>query len=140
MNRALVALFVLATAVPTQAQQEPTRSEARSRTGWLVVVAGALVVAGAFDYNYLCDGHRSTDWDDTYGTIHLCTTYYGGSAYTRESQVDIDLARKPMLYAGFAAIGVGVLLATVGSKVPVARDLDIGAGPGELFVGKTFGF
>ena len=29
---------------------------------------------------------------------------------------------------------------TVGSKVPVARDLDIGAGPGELFVGKTFGF
>lgn len=139
MKRAIVVLFVFAIAVPAQAQEERTRSRSRTLTGGVLILGGIGLVYGAFNFRYVCDGYSSTAGSGL-DAVHYCTTIYGGRAYTRETPLYVDLARKPLLYTGAGAIVLGTLLSTVWADVPIARDLDIRAGPGEFQVGKTFGF
>ena len=143
MRRIIIALFVLALAVPASAQGPQVHSSSRTLTGVLLIAGGAGAVAGAFNYRRDCSGYRSTFRQERYffdETYDYCTTVYDRHVHVEETPWDIRLARKSLFYGGLAAVGVGVLLTTVWSDVPVARDLDIQAGPGQFTIGRTFGF
>ena len=143
MKQIVIVLFVLVLAVPAQAQEPRARSSSRTLTGVLLIAGGAGAIAGAFNYRRDCSGYRSTFRQERYffdETYDYCTTVYDRHVHVEETPWDISLARPGLLWGGIGAIAFGTLLTTVWSDVPLARDLDIGAAPGRITVGRTFGF
>lgn len=139
----VVAMVIGGAVRPADAQGPRVRSSGRTWAGAGLILGGAGAIAGAFNYRRDCSGYRSTFRQERYffdETYDYCTTWNDRHVHVEETPWDIRLARRPMLYAGLGAIAFGTLLSTVWSDVPVARDLDVRAGPGRFTIGWTFGF
>ena len=89
---------------------------------------------------------RRRSWGRTWGGIALIV---GGLFVPVQHEVCVTLffstscvdeAYGPGIGIAAGLITGGVLLTTVWSDVPVARDLDVQAGPGRFTIGRTFGF
>ena len=116
---------LVATAEESTQQPSQERSMGRTWAGLALVTAGALI---PFNWGEKCKPG-------------LERSYLGYDCYAdTEKDVTAQYAGGARLGSGLALIGVGTLLMTVWSDVPVMRNMTIVPTRGGVQVGASFGF
>ena len=108
-------------------QQSPqrVRSGARTATGAILIIAGIFT---PFNWGERCPAGEEI-------------SYLGYDCYADATkEVTAEYAGPGRLVAGLGMIGVGTMLATVWSEVPVGNSIDLRITPDRVQVGKTFGW
>ena len=117
--------------------------QSKDAVGIITAVVGAGLILGAFNYSSECDGYRTqidSNYSIGYSGADYCTTFTSRGSRTRETPLNISLARPTLLYTGIGAMIGGTILATAFNRTPGLKDVTLQVGPGGVRVEKAFSF
>lgn len=133
MTRVILTMVLATLAFPAT-----TFAAGKDKAGAIFVLAGAGLMAGAFDYK----GDQCPAGYTTHTAQNLPTQCFlvrsNGSTDIREATTGVTFKRKPMMWAGVGSVATGIVLFMLPSGAQ--NTVDISITPQGVAASKTFTF
>ena len=114
----------------------PAQAAGRKVAGAVLAVAGAGLIAGAFDWSTQCPPGYSTHTFQNLPT--QCVFISSRGSDVQEATTKLSFERPALVWAGAATAVTGVVLLLLPKKV--AKTVQLSVAPSRVSASKTFGF